>query len=151
MAVIDRVSAWLPLFSRGVHSGRATVAGLAHHHALDLVQVPLDLKCHETLALVGIPPLCIVQQRSHKLELPRELLTNGRVGKLKSGHIHLGVRDPFSERDQFCPVSHSQLNRQHDDVCTSQHPNAIACSLGSASSFIGEGGQVGRRWISLDR
>jgi hypothetical protein len=76
----------------------------------------LDLKCYETLALVGISPFCIVKQRSHKLELPRELLTNGRVRKIKPGHIHLGVRDAVAERGQFCPVSHNQLDRQHNDV-----------------------------------
>jgi hypothetical protein len=112
MAVIDFVGGvWLPLFSRGVHVNWAAVTGLAHHLALNFVQVPLDLKRYETLALVGILPFCIVKQRSHSLELARELLTNCRVGAIEPGYIHLGLSDAVTERGQFCPVRHGHLHR----------------------------------------
>jgi hypothetical protein len=67
------------LFTHAVHRGCTAVASLAHHSALDFIQVPLDLECHETLALVGIPSFCIAKQSSHELALPGELLAHGRV------------------------------------------------------------------------
>jgi len=99
MAVFDFVGgAWLPLFSRGICAGWAAVTGLAHHLALDLVQMLLHLKCYETLALVGILPFCIVKQRSHNLELARELLTICRVRPIKPDHIYFGLSDAVTER-----------------------------------------------------
>jgi len=37
------------------------MAGLAHYLALDSIQVPLDLKRHETLAIVGVLLFCVAQ------------------------------------------------------------------------------------------
>ena len=67
------------------------MASLAPHLALDFVQVPLDLKCYQTLAFVGILPFCIAEQRSREFDLPRQLFASGRVREIESGHVHLGL------------------------------------------------------------
>jgi hypothetical protein len=80
------------------------VTGFARSLVLDLIQVPLAPSRYGTLAFVGILPFCIVQQRSRKLALARELLTNCRVGALEPCYIHCGLIDAVTERGQFCPV-----------------------------------------------
>jgi len=44
----------MSLFSYPGHPDWDTMAGLAHYLTLDSIQVPLDLKRHKTLAIVGV-------------------------------------------------------------------------------------------------
>jgi len=74
------------------------MAGLAHYLALDSIQVPLDLKRHETLAIVGVLLFCVAQWSSHELALSRQLLANRRVREIKPGYVHLGLCNAGAQR-----------------------------------------------------